>query len=111
MTLEEFQTYWREMHAPLVKKFAPKIGMVRYIQVHTRPPAVPREDPLRGPMLEPFDGVAEIWIDSSKATGTDEERREAARALAEDEANFIDFASSTMTRGEELYMIGVDTPL
>jgi hypothetical protein len=111
MSLEEFQSYWREKHAPLVKRYAAKIGMVRYVQVHARPPATAREDPLRGPMLEPFDGVAEFWIDPALATGTDEERREAARVLAEDEANFIDFSRSTMTRGEELYMIGPPTPI
>jgi hypothetical protein len=111
MSLEEFQKYWHEVHGPLVQKWAPKIGMVRYVQVHGRPPSTLRNDPIRGEMLEPFDGVAEFWIDPSKATGTDEERREAARALAEDEAHFIDFSRSTMTRGEEMYMIGTPTPV
>ena len=111
MSLEDFQKYWLESHGPLVQKHAATIGMVRYIQVHARPPASPRPDPLRGEMLEPFDGVAEFWIDPAKATGTDEERREVGRILAEDEANFIDFSRSTMTRGEEHYMVGVPTPL
>jgi hypothetical protein len=111
MTLEEFQKYWLEQHGPLVQKLAPKIGMVRYIQVHAPPPGPPRPDPVRGEMLEPFDGIAEFWIDPSKATGTDDERREIARTLAEDEAKFIDFSRSTMTRGEEHYMVGAPTPV
>ncbi len=109
MGLEEFQHYWLEKHGPLVRKHAAAIGMVRYIQVHGIPPTVVRTDAIRGQMLEPYDGVAEWWIDASKATGTDDERREAARVLAEDEARFIDFSRSTMTRGEEHYMIGAPT--
>ncbi len=112
MTLEDFQKYWLETHGPLVRKYAPKMGMVRYIQVHaTPPPAERRRDPIRGDMAEPYDGYAEWWIDPAKATGTDEERREAARVLAEDEANFIDFSRSCMTRGEEHYMVGPATPV
>jgi len=112
MSLEEFQRYWREVHGPLVQKYAPKIGMVRYIQVHAvTPPAERRSDPIRGEMFEPYDGIAEWWIDPERATGTPEERREAARVLAEDEANFIDFSRSCMTRGEELYKIGPPTPV
>jgi hypothetical protein len=112
MSLEEFQRYWREVHGPLVQKWAPKIGMVRYIQVHAVPPPADRPaDPIRGQMLEPYDGIAEWWIDPARATGTPEERREAGRVLAEDEANFIDFSRSCITRGEEVHMIGVETPL
>lgn len=111
MSVEEFQKYWLETHGPLVQKSAPKIGMVRYIQVHAQPLPSRRTDPIRGEMMEPFDGIAEWWIDPSEASGTDEERREIGRILAEDEANFIDFSRSTMTRGEEHYMVGVPTPL
>lgn len=107
MSLEEFQTYWLEHHGPLVRQHAATLGIQRYIQVHTRPPqGEVRTDPLRGQMLEPFDGVAELWSDASAATGTAEQRRESARILAEDEANFIDFAGSAVWRGEEHFMIG-----
>jgi hypothetical protein len=107
MSLEEFQKYWLEHHGPLVKSHAATLGIKRYIQVHTRPPqASPAQpDPLRGQMLPPFDGVAELWTDPESATGSDEERREARRALAEDEAKFIDFANSAVWRGEEHFML------
>ena len=106
MTLEEFQTYWHEQHAPLVKRHAGTLGIKCYIQVHSRPGSQPRRaDPLRGEMLKPFDGVAELWIDGQSATGSDEERRAAAQALAEDEARFIDFKGSSLWRGEEQVII------
>jgi hypothetical protein len=104
MSLEEFQKYWLEHHGPLVKKHAATLGIKRYIQVHTLPPpqgAKRPTDPIRGKMLEPFDGVAELWSDAASATGSEEERREARRILAEDEAKFIDFATSSVWRGEE----------
>ncbi len=34
MTREEFQRYWREQHAPLVKRHADALHIRRYIQVH-----------------------------------------------------------------------------
>ncbi len=102
MTLEEFQKYWLENHGPLVRSHAATLGLKRYIQVHSRPPrTAPAPDPIRGQMLEPFDGVAELWFDPASATGSDEERRAAQRALAEDEAKFLDFAHSSVWRGEE----------
>jgi uncharacterized protein (TIGR02118 family) len=107
LSLEEFQRYWRENHGPLVKSFAATLGIKRYVQVHTRPPQAPRgTDPLRGDMAEPYDGVAELWFDPALATGTEDERRAARRALAEDEAKFIDFSHSAMWTGEELFVIG-----
>jgi hypothetical protein len=107
LSLEEFQRYWLEQHGPLVRRHAATLGIQRYVQVHTRLPQTPRPpDPLRGAMLEPFDGVAELWTDPDKATGTPEERREAGRILAEDEARFIDFSRSAIWRGEEHFMIG-----
>ena len=106
MTLEEFQTYWLEKHAPLVKQHARALGIKRYIQVHTRPLQEPRRpDPIRGQMLDPFDGVAEVWVDPESATGTEEEREKARKALAEDEAKFLDFANSAIWRGEEHFII------
>ncbi len=107
MTLEEFQQYWLDHHGPLVKGFAATLGIQRYIQVHTRPAQSARlADPIRGEMGEPFDGVAELWFDRERATGSDEERRAASRALAEDEAHFIDFSRSAMWRGEEQFIVG-----
>ena len=34
LSLEEFQTYWRDTHGPLVASHATALGMLRYVQVH-----------------------------------------------------------------------------
>src|SRR5919112_4185036 len=38
LSREEFQRYWRETHAPLVRERSPVLGIRRYVQVHTLPP-------------------------------------------------------------------------
>ena len=35
LSREQFQTYWREQHAPLVAKHAKTLGVLRYVQLHT----------------------------------------------------------------------------
>ena len=77
MALEEFQRYWREEHAPLVQQHAVALGILRYVQSHTRPG--PEGDLLRasrgGP--EAYDGVAELW--SRDTVGTARSRRRPPR--------------------------------
>ena len=34
LSLEEFHTYWRDTHGPLVASYATVVGMLRYVQVH-----------------------------------------------------------------------------
>ncbi len=99
LSREEAQRHWREQHAPLVRRHAKALGIVRYVQTHT----VESTTTQRGdrPMLEAFDGVAEIWIDSESATGTPEERQRAGQELTEDEARFIDFERSSIWTAEE----------
>lgn len=95
----EFQRYWRETHAPLVKAAAPHLGIERYVQSHTEEHEVvaataggrgiPAGDG------EEYDGVAELWFADDAFDG--EPSEEAAKhglILAEDEARFIDFVRS-----------------
>ena len=35
LSREEFQRYWREVHAPLVAERASVLGITRYVQCHT----------------------------------------------------------------------------
>lgn len=82
MEVEAFQRYWRETHGPLVVKI-PQIR--RYVQSHVRPGAY------RGGRQPLYDGVAEVWFDSTDAM------RESARtpeyqAVRADEPNFIELA-------------------
>lgn len=99
LSREEFQRYWREVHAPLVHDRASVLGIVRYVQSHTRTDAESAHDRYRkrnGNSLAEFDGVAELWV--QRPTG---ELTAAARLatdeLLEDERNFIDLANSPMT--------------
>jgi uncharacterized protein (TIGR02118 family) len=113
LTREQFQTYWRERHAPLVAEAAPVLGIKRYIQQHTAESAiVPATAEGRG-MLHgaetDFDGIAELWFDSEAAvvaaTATEEGLRH-AHILADDEAKFIDFSRSRVLVSEENPVIG-----
>jgi uncharacterized protein (TIGR02118 family) len=100
----EFQRYWRETHAPLVRSHAAALGIRRYVQLHTG--ADDLNDGLRtsrgGPAA--YDGVAELWWDSVEAMGAavaSAAGHAASLALLEDERRFIDLAASPMFVGEE----------
>ena len=107
---EEFQRYWREEHASVVRETAPAMGMRR--NVHNDTISTPLDSAMRagrGADMDDYDGVAESWFDSYEAllaaTSTDEGRR-AARRLAEDEARFIDFSRSRIFFVNERVVIG-----
>jgi uncharacterized protein (TIGR02118 family) len=79
MSVEDFGRYWRTKHAPIVTKLP---GLRRYVQCHTIPSGYRNGEPA-------YDGVAEVWFDSTDAM------RESAttpefRAVRADEPNFID---------------------
>jgi len=104
LTLEEFQTYWRETHAPLVAERAEVLKIRRYVQVHTRDLAGLHGAFRRrnGGAPEPYDGVAELWFDSIDDLGGDDPAaRKAQQELLEDEANFIDLPNSPMWIADE----------
>lgn len=94
LTRNEFQRYWSTTHAPLVKSVADTLGIMGYHQVHTV-----RDNPNYS--TQPFDGVAELWFDRSRATGTPAEQRAAAALLLEDEGQFIDLPASPIFLGDE----------
>jgi uncharacterized protein (TIGR02118 family) len=100
MSPEDFQTYWREHHGPLVESHADRLAMLRYVQVHTlHDLTAERPGSARGPMEEPYDGVAEVWWsdrDSLAAALATAEGRKAADEILEDERNFIDHPSSPL---------------
>jgi uncharacterized protein (TIGR02118 family) len=65
LSVEEFQRYWREVHAPLVAERADLLGIKRYVQAHTTmPEVVPALQERNGGSPAPYDGVAEIWIET-----------------------------------------------
>ncbi len=110
MTREEFQRYWREQHAPIVKHHAETLRIRRYVQVHARETEL--DDALtsaRGTESDSYDGVAELWWDSIEdliAGYSTEPGQAAADELLEDERCFIDLARSPIWLGEEHVVIG-----
>jgi len=104
LSVEEFQTYWRETHAPLVAARADLLKIRRYVQVHTKD-----LDGLHAAFQQrnggaplPYDGVAELWFDSLDQLGSDDPAaRQAQAELLADEANFIDLSNSPMWMSEE----------
>ena len=109
LTREEFQRYWREEHAPLVKAAAPHLGIARYIQCHTEDhPLIAASAAARGIESDDsntFDGVAEIWIGESDEVNPSAEAARHAAILLEDEGNFIDFTRSRMFATRENVVI------
>jgi uncharacterized protein (TIGR02118 family) len=110
MTREEFQRYWREEHAELVKRHSGVLRVRRYVQTHARDTDL--DDALagsRGSEPRQYDGVAELWwdsIDDLVQAATSEEGQTAQQALLEDERRFIDVANSPIWLGEEIAVIG-----
>jgi uncharacterized protein (TIGR02118 family) len=110
MTREEFQRYWREQHAPLVKRHAEALHIRRYVQVHALDTEL--DDALAGARgSEPrfYDGVAELWWDSLEelvAAFSSDAGQAAGRELLEDEERFIDLPRSPIWLGEENVVIG-----
>jgi uncharacterized protein (TIGR02118 family) len=109
LSLEAFQRYWYEIHAPLVRKHQGALRIVRYVQMHSD--LGPLTQKLRAfrHAPEPYDGVAEIWYESREALetlGTNPDARAASRELLEDEKRFVDLARSPIWIGEERVIIG-----
>jgi len=110
MSREEFQRYWREQHAPLVKRHAQTLHIRRYVQTHARDTDLDETlSGSRGSELQVYDGVAELWWDSLEdlaAAASSEAGQAAGQELLEDERRFIDLSRSPLWLGEEHIVIG-----
>ena len=110
LSTEEFQEYWLNTHAPLVRTVAPVLRIRRYVQCHSFVEA--RLAPgivARGGSVTPYDGVAELWwdsLDDMRAASGTPAGQAAGLALLEDERKFIDLARSPLFFGEEKTIIG-----
>ena len=111
LTPQEFQRYWYQVHAPLVRKHQKVLRIVRYVQFHSD------LGPLTQKLLafrnspEPFDGLAEIWYESHEALetlGKDPNARAASRELLEDERRFVDHPRSPIWLGDERVVISTE---
>jgi len=91
MSVAEFQTHWREVHAPIAAAIP---GVRRSVQCHTLPELY---DADRTP---PYDGAAELWFDDLAAMREAFTTEETA-AANEDDLKFIDHSKSFMIVTEE----------
>ena len=111
---EAFQRYWRDNHAPLVRRHREALRIERYVQTHTDSGELTRRlGAFRG-SGQPFDGVAEIWYADRaalEAVGATSEGRAASRELIEDERRFVDLTTSCIWVAEEEEVIpATDVP-
>jgi len=109
MSRAEFQRYWREQHAPLVKRHAETLHIRRYVQTHARDTDLDETlSGSRGSELHVYDGVAELWWDSLEdlaGAAAREAGQAAGQELLEDERRFIDLSRSPLWLGEEHVVI------
>jgi uncharacterized protein (TIGR02118 family) len=112
MTRAEFQRYWREQHAPLLKRHADALQIRRYVQVHARDTDLDEAVAgARGSEPRFYDGVAELWWDSLEelvAAFSSDAGQAASRELLEDEQRFIDLPRSPLWFGEEYVVIDAE---
>lgn len=105
MTREEFQAYWRDRHAPLVRRHAEVLSIRRYVQTHARSSELAdAQSAARGSEPDAYDGEAELWWDSLDdlvAAASSPAGQQAAMELLEDERRFIDLEHSPLWIGEE----------
>ena len=108
LSREEFQRYWRETHAPLVRAHAAALGIRRYVQAHTINPALSQAIGAARGAPDPFDGVAELWFDLDElmARSATPAVIAAGRILLEDERRFIDLPNSPIFFAEDNVVIG-----
>lgn len=109
LSREDFQTYWRDKHAPLVASHSDTLNIKRYVQTHTLTHAANAaiRETRGGP--EEYDGIAELWWESWEsyaAATTKPGGAEAGAALLEDEKKFIDLSRSPLWLNEEHVIVG-----
>jgi len=95
LTRAQFQDYWRNVHAPLVRAHAEALGLSAYTQNHAL--ADDANEPLARARGAPpsFDGVAQLWWHERALTAEQKDAARRANALLlEDERRFIDLAAS-----------------
>jgi uncharacterized protein (TIGR02118 family) len=108
MTWDEFSTYWRDVHAPLVRERQEVLGIRRYVQVRTwQNPGLHAAFQRRNDgSPEPYDGIAELWYDDDWSNRPrTEESAKAGQELLDDERNFIDLKNSPIWMGHEEVVI------
>lgn len=102
LSREEFDQHWSEVHAALVQRHAKLLGTLRYRQLRPNP----TEQFGRALETEPFDGIAELWIDPEVRAAASEtpEGKRAMEELQQDGQQFIDHSRSVYMVVEETFV-------
>ena len=104
MSPEEFSSYWREKHGPLVESCATALNARRYVQSHFLESPLNEVARAARRAAGAFDGITEIWWNSHQelmAAMQTEEGVAAHEKLIEDEARFCDLSRSSIFLTEE----------
>jgi uncharacterized protein (TIGR02118 family) len=89
MSLAEFNQYWIEEHAPLVRSVPEFMRHVRkYVQFHCDPQGPAGGSPFGGSV--DYDGVGELWFDSRESMKTAFEEPRYLEVIRPDELKFLD---------------------
>lgn len=94
MSIGNFQSYWRDVHGPLVASHQNRLNIIRYTQAHREVDAngadvsMPLRT-MRGGMEPPYDGVEEYWFRSDDALRLASATAAFAEILANEE-RFVD---------------------
>jgi uncharacterized protein (TIGR02118 family) len=99
LSVEEFQRYWRQTHAPIAARIP---GVRRYVQCHTLPELYSGEN---APV---YDGAAELWFDDYESFRS-AMRSPEVQAAREDERKFIDHGKVFAIVTEENVIVGAKT--
>ncbi len=111
LSREEFQSYWSDRHPQAAPEDAfAVLGVKRYMQVLTI--ETETRNLVIGPrteLVEEFDGMAELWVDSLQDLETNWSTAKAKQYIEiffKDEQNFIDWSRSTILVSREINVFG-----
>ena len=99
LTREQFLDYWSTKHTPLVASLPGDAVQVRkYVQLQATDDAIP------GVESAPYDGVAELWVDSVDDASRWFTSETYNTVVAADEENFLD-------RSKTRFLYAVEQPI
>jgi uncharacterized protein (TIGR02118 family) len=100
ITREQFDTYWREKHGPLVRSVTEFSRHVRkYVQCHLVESSVPFGIP------GDYDGIAELWFDSVEEAAEAFREPKYLESIRQDELKFAQPNKCISFVTEELQVI------
>ena len=89
LSLAEFNRYWIEDQAPLVRSVPQFMRHVRkYVQFHCDPDVAEGGSPFGGSVV--YDGVGELWFDSRESLKRAFEEPRYLQVIRPDELKFLD---------------------